>query len=284
VRKTVESACSLLDALGELFPDTSRTTLRQMLHTDRVRVNGEVERKASRDLRKGDAIEVGPRQMLGHLDPRLQVVFEDDDLIAVSKATGLLTVASPGEQEETAQAFLDAYLAEKREGRIHVVHRLDRDTSGVLVFAKNFKTKEKLKALWNEHDIERLYVAIIEGVMLKESGKLESFLDEESPIKVKSVRGPGQGRLAVTHYKTVERGAKYSMVEVHLETGRRNQIRVQFSDTGHPIAGDRLYGARTDPIGRLALHAQQLGFVHPLSGKNVSFVVPVPDAFRKLAL
>jgi 23S rRNA pseudouridine1911/1915/1917 synthase len=284
VRKTITTPISLLEALAELFPDASRTTIRQMLEADRVRVNGEIERKASRKLKKDEAVEVGAKKLRSWLDPRLQVVFEDDALLVVSKASGLLTVASPGEKEETAQAFLNDYLKQKRESRVHVVHRIDRDTSGVLVFAKSFEVREHLKSQFAAHEIDRVYVAIISGRMLKPAGTMKSYLDEDSSIKVRVAANPAKGKLAVTHYKTIEEGPKYSMIEARLETGRKNQIRVHFADAGHPLIGDRLYGAGDDPIGRLGLHAMELGFIHPVTEKKLSFAVPLPDAFRRLKL
>lgn len=274
----------VLEMLETLVPGATRTTLRQMMRADRVRVNGEIERDAKRQLVAGDVVDVGQKGS-AHLLPReLSVLYEDDDLIVVNKAAGLLTVSTENEKEQTAQNWLNIYLKQKGySSRIHVVHRLDRDTSGVLVFAKSFEIREALKLLFAAHDIERVYVAIVEGNVQADSGTFRSYLREnEDTFQVRSTTSQIHGKLAVTHYKVLERIGDYTLVEVTLETGRKNQIRVHFSEAGHPIVGDERYGAHADPIGRLGLHARLLGFVHPTTGKKMTFTSPVPDSFRTI--
>ena len=272
----------LLDHLQRLFEDSSRTTLRKLLHNSRVRVNGAIEKDGRRLLRPSDVVVVARKAVQENLNPALALLYEDADLIVVAKEEGLLTVASLGEREATAQAYLNRYLrSQGGHSRIQVVHRLDRDTSGVLVFPRTFPAKEKLKQQFALHTIERIYVAIVEGKLVKDSGTMQSFLDDEKP-KVRIISNPVKGKLATTHYTTVRRTAKYSMAEVRLETGKRNQIRVQFAELGHPVIGDHLYGSGTDPLGRLGLHARTLGFTHPTTGKKMSFTAPLPEAFTKL--
>lgn len=282
MRKTVERSETLLEALEDLFPDSSRTSLRQMLQTGRVRVNAEIEKNARRQLEKGDRVEVTPKSVQRALPPELAILHEDDALIVVVKAHGLLTVATERERETTAQAYLNAYLKEKGEGRIHVVHRLDRETSGVLVFAKDFQTRETLKERFAAHDIERVYVAIIEGQMQPKTGTIRSNLIERKDLRMASIEAHPQAKAAVTHYRTIEGGRGYSLLEVTLETGRKNQIRAHLSEAGHPIVGDRLYGSTINPMGRLGLHAKLLGFEHPVTGKRMSFTAPIPRSFRRL--
>ena len=256
-----------------------------MLRDARVRVNGEVENDARRMLSPGDVLDISDRAALKFLDPRLSILYEDDEIIVVVKTAGLLTVASPGEEEETAQAFLNEYLNARKKGRrIQVVHRLDRDTSGVLVFAKTFKAKERLKKRFAEHDIHRLYIAIISGAMPQPQGMIQSFLAEDRNLRVHSVASPSRGKLATTHYRTLRSGSRYSMMEVRLETGKRNQIRVHFAEAGHPVIGDTMYGNGADPIGRLGLHAMELGLVHPVTGREMKFTAPLPDSFTRLEL
>lgn len=268
-----------------MFPDSSRSTLRKMLRATRVRVNGELEPDAKRVLHAGDVLDVSNRSSQQHLDPRLSILFEDEEILVVVKSAGLLTVASPGEGEETAQAFLNAYLKAGKTGRrIQVVHRLDRDTSGVLVFAKSFKSKEALKQRFAEHDIHRMYVAIIDGSMPRTEGMIQSFLAEDRNLRVHSVSSPSRGKLATTHYRTIKAGTRFSMLEVRLETGKRNQIRVHFAEAGHPVVGDTMYGNGVDPIGRLGLHAMELGLVHPVTGRQMKFTAPLPDSFSRLEL
>ena len=282
MRTTVTNKSTLLDTLATLYPDSSKTTLRQMLQTGRVRLNGEVEKNARAEVDEGDVIEIAQKSVQVALPPGLSILHEDDDLIVVVKSHGLLTVATEREKETTMQAYLNDYLKQKGEGRIHVVHRLDRETSGVLVFAKNFETREALKEQFAAHDVDRVYVALIQGAIDPPRGTIRSHLRERRDLRMESVREHPDAKLAITHYRTIETKNGYSMLEVTLETGRKNQIRAHLSEAGHPVVGDRLYGSSDNPIGRLGLHAKLLGFDHPKTGKHVVFTAPVPVAFRKL--
>jgi RluA family pseudouridine synthase len=263
-----------------MYPDSSKTTLRQMLEAGRVRVNGEVEKNARRALEAGDAIDIAQKSVHIALPPGLSILHEDRDLVVVLKANGLLTVATERERETTAQAYLNDYLKQKGEDRIHVVHRLDRETSGVLVFAKNFETREALKEQFAAHSVDRIYVAMIEGELDPPQGTFRSLLRERRDLRMESVKAHPDAKPAVTHYRTVQTKGGYSMLEITLETGRKNQIRTHLSEAGHPIVGDRLYGSTVNPIGRLGLHAKLLGFDHPGTGKHMVFTAPVPAAFK----
>src|SRR5438309_7119331 len=167
---------TLLDALKALYPDSSTTTLRKMLQSGRVRVNGEVEKDAKRIVEAGEVVDVAQKIVQQALPPELVLLHEDEAILVVIKAHGLLTVATEREKENTVQAYLNDYLKRKGEGRIHVVHRLDRETSGVLVFARDFATRETLKQRFAAHDIERVYIAVVEGAMEKPSGTIRSHL------------------------------------------------------------------------------------------------------------
>lgn len=264
---------NLLDHLQQRFPDSSKTTLRQMLQNDRVRVNGAPERDAKREVSEDDRIEIASKSERP-LDPRVRLLYEDADVIVIDKAAGLLSVPTDEVKHETAETILNA---------LHV-HRLDRDTSGVLVFAKNTWTRERLQAQFATHDIERVYIAIVWGKLREQSGTFRSFLAEDSQLRVRAV-GESEGKEAITHYRTIASGRRYSMLEVTLETGRRNQIRVHLANAGHPVVGDTMYGRGPDPeLERLALHAKVLGFVHPRSGKKMTFTAEVPRGFRELKL
>ncbi|HUP44603.1 MAG TPA: RluA family pseudouridine synthase [Thermoanaerobaculia bacterium] len=282
MRTTIETPQTLLDALATAFPDSSKTTLRQMLQNGRVVVNGEPEKNARRELEQGDIVDVSPKGSKLELPPGLAILHEDDDVIVVLKSHGLLTVATEREKESTAQAYLNDYLREKGEGRIHVVHRLDRETSGVLLFAKNFESREKLKDRFAAHEIDRVYVAVIEGEIDPPRGTIRSNLLERKDLRMVSVPAHVDAKLAVTHYRTIETRGPYSMLEVTLETGRKNQIRAHLSEARHPVIGDQLYGSTQNPIGRLGLHARLLGFEHPATGKRMVFTTAIPEAFRKL--
>ncbi len=283
MRYTVPAPQALLEALAALFPESSRTTLRQMLQSGRVRVNGEVEKNARRELEADDSVDVAEKAVHRNLPPELSVLYEDADVIVVLKSHGLLTVATERERDTTVQAYLNVYLGQgKGKERIHVVHRLDRETSGVLVFAKNAYAREQLKEQFAAHTTERLYVALVEGEMDPPDGTYRSYLREMKDLKMVSVDPHPDAKYAVTHYRTVETNGRYSMLEVQLETGRKNQIRAHLSEAGHPIVGDRMYGSEVNPIGRLGLHAKMLGFEHPVTRKKLVFTAPVPKVFKEL--
>jgi 23S rRNA pseudouridine1911/1915/1917 synthase len=282
MRRIVAAPAPLLDALRALFPDSSKTTLRQMLRSGRVRINGEVEKDARRVVERDAIIEIAQKSVGPTLPPGLAILHEDDDVIVVLKSHGLLTVATERERESTAQAYLNAYLREKGEGRIHVVHRLDRETSGVLVFAKSFAAREALKEQFAAHVIERVYVAIIEGEIDPPSGTIRSHLMERRDLRMQSVHEHPEAKLAITHYRTIAATPQVAMLEVTLETGRKNQIRAHLSEAGHPVVGDQLYGSASNPLRRLGLHAKLLGFTHPSTGRRMVFTAPVPKSFREL--
>ena len=199
MRRTVAGAATLLDELAALFPDSSKTSLRQMLQAGRVRVNGQVVKNAKEPVAIGDEILVGQKQIEIALPESLSILHEDDDVIVVFKANGLLTVGTVRERENTAQAYLNDYLREKGEGRIHVVHRLDRETSGVLVFAKSFEARERLKLQFAAHDVDRVYVAVIEGRIDPPSGTIRSNLIERKDLRMESVGSHPDAKHAVTH-------------------------------------------------------------------------------------
>ena len=235
-----------------------------------------------------------------HLSGKLQVIFEDDWLVVVNKPSGLLSISSGKEGEMTAYSILTEYLG-GRGGRnadrpLFIVHRLDRDTSGIMVFAKDFQTKELLQRNWNESVLERKYVALLEGSIDSEEGWIETWLRDNPNSTIVSCMGDdthlrperleAEGwKFASSHcLKLQDRqidGKSYTLVEFELETGRKNQIRVHAQWIGHPVAGDRKYGARTNPLRRLALHARTLSFVHPHTGKTLSFSSRLPKGFSR---
>lgn len=274
-------AGALIDVLTSLYPDSSKTTLRQMLQAGRVRVNGEIEKNARRALDADDVVDVAQKSVHVALPPGLAILHEDEDILVVLKSHGLLTVATEREKETTVQAYLNQYLKEKRGERVHVVHRLDRETSGVLVFAKHFEAREALKEQFAAHDVDRVYVAIVEGKLDPPKGTIRSHLRERKDLRMESVDAHPDAKLAVTHYRTIESNDRWSMLEITLETGRKNQIRTHLSEAGHAIVGDRLYGSTVNPLGRLGLHAKLLGFNHPTTGKHMVFTAPVPKSFKE---
>lgn len=302
----------LLDYLFKLFPGQSRTGVKAYLKDGRVIVNGESRTAFDWPLRKGDTLEImskgasigrdmknGAVEILGRRG--ISIIFEDEHLIVIDKNAGMPTVstrkANGGKRDMSVYSLLTDYMhTEKRAdikagtagysapSRVFVVHRLDRDTSGLLVFAKDEYTKNLMQSKWDETVLERKYFAVIEGHLNNKEGKVESWLSEnEKSLKMSSSPVDNGGQHAVTYYKVTEESGRFSRVEFMLETGRKNQIRVHSADVlGHPIVGDKKYGSTLNFGGRIALHAQTLVFRNPYGGRILRFESPVPQVFDRL--
>jgi 23S rRNA pseudouridine1911/1915/1917 synthase len=282
---TVNAPAELLPFLFENWPDTKRTRVKQWLKFGSVRVNGRVVTKHSHELKAGDKVGIEVDRMARKAAPPLpaglKIIHEDDAIIVLDKGPGWLTVALDSGKGRTAYAALtDHVRAANPRNRVWIVHRLDRDTSGLVVFAKTEPYKRVLQQNW--HKFDKTYLAIVEGVMKRDSGTLRCHLNEEFSLRVRSVPPDDDTREAVTHFKVLQRTHNTTLVELKLETGRRHQLRVHLSDMGHPIVGDKPYGAVTDPAKRLALHATELRFVHPATDKKMVFNLPLPDVLKKL--
>jgi 23S rRNA pseudouridine1911/1915/1917 synthase len=213
----------------------------------------------------------------------IRVVFEDDSLIVVDKPAGLLTMATETERSKTLYRVLRAHANSKEPAqRIFIVHRLDREASGLLVFAKTPEAKEQLQNQFKDHSAGRVYVATVEGQVEGEKFTIRSYLAENKVYRVYSTRKRGVGRLAVTHVEVLKRNPKTTLIRVRLETGRKHQIRVHLAERGHPVVGDKAYGSEINPIRRLALHAVQLEFRHPSTGKTMRFNSVYPKSFERI--
>jgi 23S rRNA pseudouridine1911/1915/1917 synthase len=222
---------------------------------------------------------------MGHRRPLtgLVIVHEDEHVVVVDKPAGLLTIATERERERTAYALLYEHVKRARPpGKIFIVHRLDRDASGLVVFAKSVAAKRALQQQFHDHAAGRRYLALVEGRVSATLRTIRSHLGESIARKSHSVRDPARGRLAVTHLRIARRFARTTLLEVQLETGRKHQIRAHLAERGHPIVGDRRYGARATKTHRLALHATRLAFVHPATGAALAFDSPPPAAFANL--
>ena len=260
--------------------------MRTWLKFQAVTVNDRPVTQFNHSLLPGDVVAVRsdrfavPKTVLAS---GMKVFFEDAALIVIDKPENLLSVASEAEPEKTAYFQLTDYL---RQGRAHardrvwIVHRLDRETSGLMIFAKTAAAKQSLQAAWDQ--TEKRYEAVVEGRLGGESGVFESDLDETNPFKVYSTARNPQTRHAVTHFRVLARGKRRTLVELTLETGRRHQIRVHLADAGCPIVGDKKYGAKTDPVKRLALHACALKLLHPVTQKELRFTSPLPRELARL--
>jgi 23S rRNA pseudouridine1911/1915/1917 synthase len=211
---------------------------------------------------------------------RIKLLFEDDEVIVVEKPCGLLTIATATERSKTLYAALFDYVKHKRPPeKIFIVHRLDRDASGLLVFAKTESAKHHLQQQFKNHSAARKYVALVEGRLRRDEETLRSFLAENTAHRVYSVEDSRKGKLAVTHVRVLKRSSQATLIEVQLESGRKHQIRVHLAEQGYPILGDRSYGSRRNPLRRLALHASSLSFSHPRTGQRLQFESPCPSLF-----
>ncbi len=270
----IDSNQNLLEALVLMCPESSKNTLRSWIEKERIFVNGKLVTKPMHPLVKGDEVSLGKRSLI--LYKGIKVLYEDKHLIVVDKPEGLLSVATQFEECLTTHCIIKRRFNTQR---VYPVHRLDRETSGVMVFAYTELARDYLKEKFRLHDITREYVAVVEGSFEKDKGTWQSYLlEDEATYYVQSV-APEKGRLATTHYEVVSRSRQYTTLRVTLETGRKNQIRVHCKDAGHSIAGDKKYGSTKNPLNRLGLHAHKLGFIHPETNKPLLFESPIPPNF-----
>lgn len=280
----VTETSELMNFLIAKFPEKSRTTIKSLLAHKQVSVDDMVTTKFDFPLKRGQVVFLHKKR--SEEKPRfrgLRIVHEDADIIVIDKASGLLSMASETEKQKTAYHMLSEYV--KRfdpKNLIFIVHRLDRETSGLMMFAKSKRVQEVLQKDWNEAIIERSYVAIVEGSIEKTEGTITSWLKENKAMVMYSSQTPDDGLKAVTHYKVLKTNKLYSLLDVKLETGRKNQIRVHMKDIGFPVTGDKKYGAKLNPVGQMGLHARVLSFKHPVTGRALRFDTPIPLKFQKL--
>lgn len=281
---TVEQPAELLAFLFACHPEAKKTKVRQWLKHGSVQVNGKPVTRFNHPLQAGDQIAIRARDEVraeGLLPRGLKIRFEDASLIVIEKPENLLSMASDSERDKTAYACLTDYVrcgSSKSQERVWIVHRLDRETSGLMVFAKTEAAKRLLQKDWS--DTDKRYLAVVEGHPPADEGVFNTHLDESGPFKVYSAPASERTRHAVTRYRVIKRTAIRALLELTLETGRRNQVRVHLADAKCPVIGDEKYEARTNPAGRLGLHASSLRFTHPLTGEVLKFESALP---RKLA-
>lgn len=276
----VENPALLLDFLLSHVAGQSRNSVKHLLSRGQVLVDNIPQKQFDLSLSPGQSVTILP-QAKGMSLP-FPVLYEDGGLLAIHKPAGLLSVATDTQKSRTAYRLTADYLhARDPRSRLFVVHRLDRDTSGVLLFAKSEDLKIALQEDWNGLVKKRGYWAVVEGEGLPDSGECRSRLSESKTYRVYSARGD-EGKKAVTRYTVLARRKGYSLLDVELDTGRKNQIRAHLAELGHPVAGDDKYGARTNPMGRLALHAYELSLTEPQSGKLLSFTAPPPEGFQRM--
>ncbi len=274
---TSSQTVSLLDLLIKHFPESSKTTLRDWIKQGRISIDGHLIKNSSHIVKEGQKVLLSKRKTT--IDGGIKILYEDTHIVVIEKPNGLLTVSTAFEKTETAHSLLKRVFFPQK---IYVVHRLDQDTSGVLIFAKSEEAKENLKKDFEKHAIVRQYLAIVEGRLPHSEGTWSSYLFEDAQYYVKSTSDPSRGKLATTHYRVIHTSKHYSLIELTLETGRKNQIRVHCQEANHPVAGDKKYGATKDPLHRLCLHAKHLTFTHPISKKKMTFDTETPEEFSRL--
>ena len=280
---TVSQPTTLLPFLLEQIRGKSRNNIKSLLSHKLVAVDGRPTSQFDAPLAPGQVVTIlsAPAPRSGALP--FPILYEDEHLIVVNKPAKLLSVATEQEKLRTAYHMVTDYVKSQHiDNRIYVLHRLDRDTSGVLMFARDPETKELFQSHWNDIILRRGYRALVEGRPPQERDTVRSFLVETRTHLVFS-GDPGPGaREAVTHYEILKAGNGYCLLDIAIDTGRKNQIRVHMKDLGCPIAGDKQYGARTNPIGRLCLHANELSFRHPVTGETVVFTAKTPRDFNRV--
>jgi len=285
--RSVDKPAPLLAWLFAAWPEAKRNTVREWLRDRRVEVNGRVISQFDHELQPGDAVTIRSQPQTApdtRLAGGIMIRHEDDAVIVIEKPPGLRSIATEAEADVTAYAQLTAHVRRgnpRGRERVWIVHRLDQETSGLMIFARNEAAKRTLQDNWDA--VEKKYRAVVEGAPPRESGVLISFLDESDRFRVRVAPESPATRRAVTHYRVEKKGgAGRTLVELTLETGRRHQIRVQLGQAGCPIVGDKRYGAKTDEIKRVALHASELRFKHPVTGKEMRFISPLPGEFGRL--
>lgn len=283
IQLEVEQPTELLNFLLEKLNSKGRNAVKNILSRGQVSVNRQETTQYNLPLVPGDTVTIEWQKLLPEDElVGLDILYEDDDIIVIHKEAGLLSIAGGKETELTAHRQLIEYVRRSHpKNRVYVVHRLDQHTSGVMVFAKNEKAKETLQNNWQEAVQERTYIGLVERQVKKPKDTITSWLKETKTLLMYSNPTPNGGQKAITHYKVLKSTNAYSLLEIRLETGRKNQIRVHMKDIGHPIVGDKKYGSKVNSIGRLGLHAQVLAFIHPTTGELKRFESPVPSVFLR---
>jgi 23S rRNA pseudouridine1911/1915/1917 synthase len=272
------------ELLKFLYQNVGKGKVKVLLKNKLIRVNKEAITQYNHPLAVGDEVEVNFEAIPEEKSFKdFSIVYEDDDIIVIDKHAGVLSISTARENKRTAFRMLSKHVKlQNGDNCIFIVHRLDRDTSGLMMFAKNTEVKMKLQDNWHDIVTERTYLALVEGKPEPWSNSITSYLHESKAMIVYSSDDPESGQEATTHYKTIKSKGNFALLKVWLETGRKNQIRVHMRDIGHPIVGDKKYGSKIDPIARLGLHAWVLSFKHPVSGKLMEFKTAVPRKFSRI--
>ena len=278
----VKENSPLLDYLIN-YLDFSRNNAKNLLSHRLISIDGAPITQFDFALSKGDTLIISKKPIKKKERSNLPIIYEDDEIIVIDKPYGLLSIASDKEKSSTAYRMVMDYVQQKdKHNRIFVVHRLDKETSGILMFAKNEKIKELLQNNWNEIVKKRGYYAIVDGILEKKEGHIENYLRENKLNLMYVTKEKKNSYKCITDYKVVKEGNNYSLLDVHIFTGRKNQIRVTLGSLGHYVLGDDKYGEPPNPLKRLCLDAYELEFIHPISKKIMRFCKVLPKEFKKL--
>ncbi len=280
---TVTEPIDLLTFLIQNIKGKNRFAIKTYLSKRMIWVGNKIETQYNYLLKPGDEVSMVAQVVKSKSDMKgLKIIFEDDLIIVVEKNSNLLSISTGKDNETTAYNQLSEYVkAQDEENKIFVIHRLDKETSGVMVFAKDEQTKAWFQENWHEIVLQRNYLAFVEGEVKQQEGEIKSYLKENKQFVVYSSQKNNGGQLAISNYRVKKIHNGFSLLELAIETGRKNQIRVHMQDIGHPVVGDKKYGATQDPIGRLGLHAWILCFIHPVSEKEMYFETEIPSGFRR---
>ena len=266
----------LIEFLKKMFSNLSKNSVKSLLHNEKLFVNGNMTTKYNYELNVGDIVEIREK-----VAKNIDIIYEDKDIIVINKPSGLLTVATEKEKNKTAYHLVMEYLKKKnKNNRIFIIHRLDKDTSGIIMFAKNERAKHLYQDNWNDIVKKRCYYAVIDGKMENKEGTIKSYLKENGNM-VYSVKDRS-GKLAITEYKVLKERKNISLLDINLKTGRKNQIRVHMKENKTSILGDLKYGEKSKLINRLALHAYKLELVNPVTKKLLTFEINMPNEFKTL--
>jgi tRNA pseudouridine32 synthase/23S rRNA pseudouridine746 synthase/23S rRNA pseudouridine1911/1915/1917 synthase len=260
-----------------MAPESSKNTLRSWLQAGRITVDGQRVERANVQVLPGQEVVLGAK--VAFIRGSLRIVHDDDHIVVLEKPEGLLSVATDFETRATVHAMLKRQFHNRK---VFPVHRLDRETSGIMLFAYTEKARDEMKRQFEQHLIDKTYFAIVEKQMPLGPGTWESYLEEDDFYYVKSTNDSQRGKLATTHYEVLKTERNRSLLRLNPKTGRKNQLRVHCAEAGHYIVGDKKYGAQTNPIKRVCLHAQKITFAHPVTGRSMTFVAPLPEVFSKI--
>lgn len=284
---TVREACNISEFITKQMSGISRNKLKDILHGHGVTVDNQLVTRYDFPLKPGMHVRITKhRRSTELLNKWVKIIYEDKDIIVIEKAAGILSMAASAKQF-CIKTVLDEYFQRRHfKCHAHCVHRLDRDTSGLMMYAKSIEAAKIMQEDWKDRVFDRRYCAVLVGKMERDGGTVQSWLTDNKAYVTYSSPVDNGGKLAITHFHTLNAQENYSLVEMRLETGRKNQIRVHMQDIGHPVVGDPKYGIEgqyvPNPLGRLCLHAYRLFFYHPITGERLEFETPIPTAFKQI--